>query len=175
VGPSGVGKSTLAIEFVRRGSPLFADDMLTLTRAPSRVRAYPATPHMSVSQDLLDAAELDELGTTVASFSGERWVVIEGASQTPRNVRALCLLQRGPDLPLDARILPANPLLLAPYLLGFAGDSERQSRRFHLYADLIGSTTLLEVTSGCDDRPCELADLIEGRLVDRQALVGSPA
>lgn len=174
-GPSGAGKSTLALELVRRGWPLFADDMLALRRAPSRVRAYPATPHMSLSEDLPDAVELDELGTTIASFSGERWLAVEDASHRPRNVRALCLLERGPGLALDARILPANPLLLAPYMLGFEGDSERQCRRFHLYADLMGSTTLIALTGGLGDSPRELADLLERLLVLPPALAGSPA
>jgi hypothetical protein len=174
-GPSGAGKSTLAIELMRRGWPLFADDMLTLRRAPSRVRAYPATPHISVSDELPDAVELEELGTIVANLPGERWMVAEQTSHRPRNVRALCLLERGPGLALDARVLPANPLLLAPYMLGFEGDGERQSRRFHLYADLMGSTTLIELTGGPEDSPRELADLLERMLAYRPVLAGSPA
>jgi hypothetical protein len=172
-GASGVGKSTLAFELVRRGWPLFADDMLTLRRGPSKVQAYPATSHMTVSEDLARTCELDELGATVAKLAGERWLAAYGACQRPRPVRALCLLERGPRLSLDARVLPANPLLLAPYMLGFEGDGERQSRRFQLYADLMGASTLIELSSGPEHSPGELADLLERLLDHRPALAGS--
>jgi len=174
-GPSGVGKSTLALELVRRGCPLFADDMLTLRKDISYVRAYPATPHMTVSEDLPEAVDLDELGPSLAELAGERWLAAQGACRQSRPVHALCLLERGERTMLDARVLPANPLLLAPYMLGFEGDRERQFRRFHLYADLMGSTTLIDLTGGPDDGPSELADLLEGVLAQRPALAGSLA
>lgn len=172
VGASGVGKSTLAIELMRRGWPLFADDMLTLTDGPSCVEAHPAGPHMSVSDELSQA---EGLGTVLANLHGERWIAAEASCRGPNRVRALCLLRRGEGLRLGIRTLPANPLLLAPYMLGFEGDAERQCARFHLYADLMGATSLLQLTSGPADSPAELADLLEQRLVNRPALAGVSA
>ncbi len=174
-GPSGAGKSTLALELVRRGWPLFADDMVALRRAPARVRAYPATPHMSLAEAAHGASELDALGTTVARLAGERWLAARQASRRPSGIRAVLLLDRAPGNPLVAHKSPANPLLLAPYMLGFEGDGERQARRFHLYADLIGSAPLIELSSGDDDSPSDLADVVEELLAHRPALARSAA
>jgi len=174
-GPSGAGKSTLATELMRRGWPLFADDALVLKREASGVRAHPATPHMTLAEDPPDAIESLELGTILANLAGEQWIAADLLRQEPRPVRMLCLLERAPGLALHAQVLPANPLLLAPYMLGFQGDRERQRRRFHLYADLIGSTTLVGLTGEIEDRPCDLADLLERVLAHPPALVGSAA
>ena len=67
----------------------------------------------------------------------------------------LCLLERGPGLALGAEILPAGPLLLAPYILGLDSDPERQRARFDLYADLMESCTLMRITAGAEDHPSE--------------------
>lgn len=174
-GPSGAGKSTLAREFARRGWPLFADDVLTLSSGPSGVHAHPATPHMTLAEDSADTLDADEFSATLATLAGERWMVADRASRDPAPVRMLCLLNRGRGSRLDARVLPANPLLLAPHMLGFRGDGERQRRRFHLYADLLGSATLVELSGDLEDPPRDLADVVERVLGYRPALAGRAA
>ncbi len=79
----------------------------------------------------------------------------------------LCLLERGPDHSLESRALPSTPLLLAPYMLGLEGDTERERRRFELYADLVSAATLvrLDLLEAPIDR-LTLADLIEQALVE---------
>jgi hypothetical protein len=174
--PSGAGKSTLALELLRRGWRLFADDVLTLSRDGETVSAHPGTPHMNLAAEPPDAIEPQELGETLAMLAGERWLAAASATagERTRPVRMLCLLARGPRLQLALEPLPANPLVLAPYTLGLSSDPQRLRSRFDLYADLLGSATLVRLSAGAEDRPAALADLIEQALaVQPQRLVGA--
>jgi hypothetical protein len=162
--PSGSGKSTLALELLRRGWPLFADDVVTLSHAEGTVSAHPGTPHMNLAQSLPEAVDPHTLGETLGILDGERWLAATTATTEMRPVRLLCLLERGPNLDLDMQVLAANPLLLAPYMLGLSRDPERRRSRFALFADLMASAVLVRLTAGLEHRPGQLADLVEHSL-----------
>jgi hypothetical protein len=169
--PSGAGKSTLALELMRRGWPLFADDALVLSAQRTRVIAYPATPHLTVSEAAAGAPRrtgesIQRLGTTLACFGGERWLAARAASIEPRPVRMLCLLDRDGDGRPQARALPANPLLLAPYMLGLDAGAARSRRRFELYGELAASSTMVRLSANAAAPARELADLLEQVLLD---------
>jgi hypothetical protein len=172
-GPSGMGKTTLALELMRRSWPLFADDVLILGHgaAPGKVHAYPGTPHMNVAEGPYGEAASAQLGTTLGTLAGERWMALRATAAQPRPVRLICLFERGPDRPLAVRTVPPSPLPLAPYMLGLAGDAERGRARFARYADLMCDTALIRLTSDTDDAPAKVADLIEQALADAPALV----
>jgi hypothetical protein len=162
--PSGMGKTTLALELLRRGWRLFADDVLTLGDggAAGGVDAYPGTPHMNVAVGAGSlGADTDDLGRTLGTLAGERWVAVERAAQAAGRLRMICLLERRAGLPLELRALPPNPLPLAPYMLVLGGDAERERRRFARYADLMGEASLVRLTCGVSESPAELAELIE--------------
>lgn len=162
--PSGAGKSTLAIELLRRGWPLVSDDVLILEQTQGAVRAHPGTPHMNLAESLPDAIDPHTLGSTLGMLAGERWLTIHTTATHPRPLRMLCLLERGPGLPLETHTLPSNPLLLAPYMLGLSTDAERQRNRFGLYADLMESAALVRLTAGLKHQPEQLANLLEQTL-----------
>ncbi|MGA2455479.1 MAG: hypothetical protein ABSG93_18380 [Solirubrobacteraceae bacterium] len=167
--PSGMGKTTLAFELMRRGWPLLSDDVLALASTRGGVRAFPGTPHMNVAARPARGLASQEIGTTLAILAGERWVAAHRTAHAACSLSAVCLLERAPGLTLDVRMLPGNPLLLAPYMLGLPDDVERERRRFELYADLTESVTLLRVSCDVTDRPADVADLIERTLSDRPA------
>src|SRR5207245_620438 len=60
--PSGTGKSTLAGELMNRGWPLFADDVLVLSRGSGGVEAHPASPHMNVGDGAVGSVAPHRLG-----------------------------------------------------------------------------------------------------------------
>lgn len=167
--PSGTGKTTLAVELLRRGWPLLADDVLVLGAgdASAGVLAYPAAPVMNIAPSV---PELSGLGETLAVFAGERWVAITSSTRTPLPLRMIFLLRRSPDLTLEALALPASPLPLAPYMLGLDDDAERERHRFALYADLMSATSLIRLTADLDTPPTQLADLVEEALAERSPL-----
>jgi len=169
IGPSGAGKSTLAAELARRGWPLFADDILTLEHTTPRPRAHPGTRHMNLAAHA--PGDPDELGDTIAILAGERWMRAHSLAAGPMPVRMLCLLDRRGDSLPQARVESANPLVLAPYMLGLSSDSERQRSRFDLYADLMESATLVRLTAAPSHSPEMLADMIELALARRPQIV----
>jgi hypothetical protein len=168
--PSGTGKTTLALELLGRGWPLVADDVLALGEGPEGALAHPGTPHMNVAKEPPGTIDVEMLGATLGTLAGERWIAAHTTATVPRAVRLVCLLQRGPDLALESQILPSNPLPLAPYMLGLAGDAERERRRFARYADLASTATLMRLTCGDGDRPAELAEQIEQVLAEQPLL-----
>jgi len=169
--PSGSGKSTLALELLRRGWPLFADDALTLSQAGGEVRAHPGTPHMNVAQSPPEGIDPCALGSTIGVIADELWLAAHVSAMQARPVRMLCLLARRADLALELQALPANPLLLAPYMLGLSSDPERRRSRFLLYANLIASATLARLSAGLEHSPGQLADLVEQALAREPELV----
>jgi hypothetical protein len=162
--PSGMGKTTLAVELLKRGWPLFADDVLTLTLETDGVRAHPGTPLMNIGLDYARTLDIDALGTPVATLSQEHWLAATNAATSKLRVRMICLLERRSGLPLEARRLPSSPLPLAPYMLGLADDHERERKRFSLYADLMGAAELLKLTCDIHHRASDVAELIEREL-----------
>jgi hypothetical protein len=169
-GPSGIGKTTLALELVGRGWPLFADDVLTLGDGPEGVLGHPGSPHMNVAEPPHGTIVPELLGVTLGRLAGERWIAVHASAERPRPVRMICLLERGPGRTLESRIVPSNPLPLAPYMLGLADGTGRARRRFARYADLMGTATLTQLTCGSAERPATVADLIEQALADTRAL-----
>ncbi len=159
--PSGMGKSTLAGELVRRGCSLFTDDVLVLDRGPDLITAHPGTPHMNISAQ---GYEDGTLGTTLAVLSGERWIAVSTGSTQAREIAAIVILERGPNLALQYQRLDPSPLLLAPFMLGLPDDDQRDATRFALYSDLVDSVRLIRLTAGVSDQPTELADEVESAL-----------
>ncbi len=172
--PSGTGKSTLAVELLSRGWPLFADDVLILEDADGAVRAHPGTPHMNVAEHPSSTIDPQAVGETLGMLAGERWLAAAHTTSSTRPMRMLCVLERGPGLASEARKLGSNPLALAPYMLGLASDSERQRERFELYANLIESTPLVKVSAEVGQHPGQLADLIESLLTEHPVQIASP-
>jgi hypothetical protein len=162
MGPSGAGKSTLTAELVRRGYQLFADDQLTLDDTGRTVLAYPGSPHMNMATTC--PVDPDLLGTTLGLISGERWVAARSVSDASRPVHMLFMLERRAGLRLEAKPMPASPLLLAPYMLGLWSDATRERGRFHLYADLLDTAPIVRLTAGTRDPIEGLADLVDSAL-----------
>jgi hypothetical protein len=166
---SGGGKSSLALELVRRGHRFFADDVVVLGRRDGRVEAHPAGPFVNLpprgapgaspTYSLLDAGPL------------KHWVAIDGAATEPCPVRALALLARGRTGVLGAWSMGASPLPLAPFMLGLPDDDGRDAERFALYSDLVESTRLIRLTGGAGNGPGDLAET----LLRMPALLGPTA
>jgi hypothetical protein len=157
---SGAGKTTLAIELMRRGWPLVADDVLALRSRGGAVLAFPATPHINLPDEQPETSAA-ELGETLGVLSDGRWLAVEAVARQPQRVCMICLLERSPAVDLEAEVLAPSPLALAPYMLGLPADDERARGRFDLYANLMDSAALLRIEYGTAARPSQVAELIE--------------
>jgi hypothetical protein len=158
--PAGSGKTTLALELMRRSYRLMSDDVLTLAATPEGVSAFPGTPHMNVGSGNDGCTSIPQASVTLGDADGERWIAVPNAACDARRLVSIVLLQRGPGLALQLQILRQGPLELAPYMLGLLDDSARPRRRFELYGDLSATATLMRVTAGPADSPAAIADLI---------------
>jgi hypothetical protein len=161
VAASGTGKSTLAVELIRRGWPLFADDTLVLRRRDNVVEAHPSAPFINLP---VSAGDVRSLGADLGPIDGERWVAVENSPGAASQIAAIVLLERGPGKPLSARPISRSPLALAPFMLGLPDDDGRDADRFALYADLVERVPLLRLTAGAGDRPTDLAETLERAL-----------
>jgi hypothetical protein len=159
--PSGTGKSTLALELVRRGWPLFADDTLVLGRRGEAIEAHPAAPFVNLSAA---AGDVRSLGKDLGLVDGERWVAVANPADAAAEVAAIVLLERAPGELLGALPTSGSPLVLAPFMLGLPDDEGRDSARFALYADLIERAQLLRLTADAAHRPADLAEALERAL-----------
>jgi hypothetical protein len=165
--PPGTGKTTLALELMRDGWPLLADDVLALSVTPSGPVAHPGTPHMNLAVGAGDDRDADDRGVTLATIGDERWIAAHAVTGEPRPLHAVCLLRRAAGLSLDARVLPANPLTLAPFMLGLLGDARRGRSRFELYADIAASVALIGLTCDLAAGPAQLAERLRRTLAAR--------
>jgi hypothetical protein len=174
-GPSGSGKSTLTVELLRHGWLLLTDDELTLSKDDDAVWAHPGSPHMNVALDSPTTIDTAELGMPLGLLAGERWIAAARLAQEPRPVRMVCLLERGEGLCPGAEALAANPLTLAPYMLGLATDAARHRARFALYADLTEQAALVRLTGAIATTPADLIEHLQDALVAEPALVARGA
>jgi hypothetical protein len=167
--PSGAGKSTLAAELVRRGHRLFADDVLVLEATAGRVRAHPASPHLSL------AGGTAVVGTRLGDLGEKRWIAVAGASPAPREIAAVAILERGRGERPEAHEEPASPLALAPYMLGLPDQEGRDAQRFRLYSDLVDGARLFRLSAAATDPPAAIAAELEAALgLQDPTLAGFP-
>jgi hypothetical protein len=159
--PSGVGKTTLAVELLGRGWPLLSDDVLVLGAGAEGVLAYPATPHLNVTAGLADDRVLKRTAFELATLADELWLGVRLHSRAPSPLRAVCLLERRAGARLELESLSPSPLPLVPYMLGLFEKPEREQRRFDLYADLVDGACLMRLSCDLADTPREIADLLE--------------
>lgn len=173
---SGGGKSSVIAELVRRGRPLFCDDILVLDRGPDGVRSHPGPPVMNVPV-APEHFPVAEIGALLATFGGEAWVAVRHVARRPCPLAAVCLLERGPDSTTQVQRLDASPLHLRPHVRPLRVPAQRDRKRFELLADLAETVPVHRVCAGPEVTPPGVADMVEdvvGRRPDRAARVAVP-
>jgi hypothetical protein len=161
-GFSGSGKTSLAVELVRRGGALFSDDILALPApATGELRAHPGPALMNVPRERESCGGLGDLGHVLAQFPGEDWVTVARAAVAPDRIAAVCLLGRGAGRTLALRRLQPTVLDLLPFTLGFPHLSGRMRQRFTLFAQVAAEIPIYELSAPPGAPPASLADLVE--------------
>lgn len=163
---SGGGKSSLVAELMRRGHPLFCDDILVLDRGPDGVRSHPGPPVMNVPVSP-EHFPIAEIGSVLATFGDEAWIAVRHVARRPRPLAAVCLLERGPDTTTQVQRLEASPLHLRPHVRPLRVPVERDRERFELLADLAETVPVHLVSAGPEVRPDGVADMVESVLETR--------
>jgi len=167
VGPSGAGKTSLALELCRRGAVFLADDVLALEVDDGVVIAHPGTPVAGVALaelDRLAAAGRPLAGADLGGDSRERLFGLQGA-RAPVPLHALFFLQRvAQELP-DARFEPVgDALTLLAATFNFALETPQRSRGLLEVCALIARRRVERVCIGASLDPAALADAVIARL-----------
>jgi hypothetical protein len=98
VGPSGAGKTSLALELARRGAQFLADDVLALERRDQQLLAHPGTPLAGIDEHDATDASLGE-GERIAMTSGDERMVAVSAVSEPTRLTNLFFVERRADGP----------------------------------------------------------------------------
>lgn len=134
------GKSSLAINLIRRGAAFVADDVLALEREGERIFVHPGPTLASVRHaeaDAIGSAALQRLGTVVGRDEHELRVAMEREPRTLA-LAALYFVERSEDEPdSPVRELEPDPRrLLANTFNGFVRTRARLVGQLDLYAQL---------------------------------------
>lgn len=167
LGPSGAGKTSLALALCRRGAGFLADDVLALEQEDERLVGHPGTPVAGIdhaeADRLLETGEL-ELGDVLAVNARERIVRISKTAESAP-LQALFFLDRRPGGPAQPRFEPAadaQMLLAATFNLVLA-TPQRLHRLLDVCA-LAGRLRVERVVAGPDVDVAKLAAAVERRL-----------
>ncbi len=168
VGPSGAGKTSVALALSRLGAGFLADDVLVLERAEEELMGHPGTPVAGL--DRAEAQRLERAGSgvhegeIVASNPRERIVHVHGVA-APAPLMALFFLDRRAHGPRQARFEPtadARALLSATFNSVLRGP-ERLRGLLDVCA-LLARRRVERVQCGPDVDAAQLADAVMQRL-----------
>ncbi len=137
LGPSGVGKSTLAAEMVRRGYPMQADDITPIHIEGTQPMVVPGFPQLKLSLEAAQRVQQDLEGVTQVRPKEEKLSVLKHVSfsQTPSPLRAIIRLE--PDAVPQAALRPLsgldkfNVLLDYTFNQSFLDGLQRRTDHFH--------------------------------------------
>lgn len=150
VGPSGVGKTSLAARLVLGGAEFYTDDVLALDAGGDRVRAHPGAASMAVR-----AAEYEHLSEddrrrlgTLADRDGKSFLILEPRSD-PLPVGGLYYLHRSSGdsgVSIERQVSPPSPMLLGSSFLPSVATPERLAVQLAVCARLAGEVPINRVT-----------------------------
>lgn len=164
-GPSGTGKTSLALALVRRGATLLADDVLALERAGDELLAHPGTPVAGVEAG--EAARLardgGSSGPVLASDPRER-IARTRLAAAPQPLQALFLLERDAEA-AEPRFEPtADPKLLLSSTFNLLLTSPARLSGLLEVCATLSRRRVERVVFGPEVGPEALAAAIEARL-----------
>jgi hypothetical protein len=157
----GGGKTSLAVEWIKRGAALFADDIVALDDRSGALLAYPGPRLMNVPASQNGA--LRE-AVTLARFGDERWVQLGVASREPAQLAAIVIVHRAPGEVARCDPISASSLDLLPYAVSLPHMEDRLRRRFELFSAAAATTPILRLGADPAVTPAELADLVEAEI-----------
>ena len=159
VAMTGGGKTSLAAEFLRRGSLLFCDDVLALDDRDGQVLGYPGPPLVNLPH----AVRAESLGTArlIEDFGDEQWIQIGVSPREAQPLAAAVLVHRSRGQRSECSRIDATNLSLLPHAIGFPHLEYRAKRRFELFGLLASTTPVLRLTADPSVPPSVLVDLVE--------------
>jgi hypothetical protein len=166
VGPSGVGKSTLALNMYLAGARFLADDSVSVERRNGRLLIHPAVGTAKIRQGARGLLRRDgrPLGEVVSEDEHEARFRADRPSE-PLALAAVCLLERGgPEGTLEAAEAQVDPWdLLGNTFNDLVRDPARLRGQLEVCGQIAAETRFLRVRVGARPGP-RAADALAARL-----------
>jgi hypothetical protein len=172
VGPTGSGKTSLALRLVARGAGFVTDDVLALERGPAGVLAHPGASVASVrpsERAAIADATWHGLGTELGR-SGKTYLAIPRV-HAPLPVGAICFLTSGDGPPVEPLAAPDPRLLLASTFVLGVQTPERLRTQLDVCAAIAREVPLLRLRVAAGTSSEALAREVREHFA-RQAVAG---
>ncbi|HKP91598.1 MAG TPA: hypothetical protein VJT75_16650 [Thermoleophilaceae bacterium] len=171
VGPTGAGKTSLALRLVAGGASFLTDDVVAIDVSDGRPRAHPGAGVAGVrpaERDAIEPAVWERLGT-VLGHSEKTYLALDRVDE-PLELAAVCFIAGG-DGPLVERMPTVDPrlLLTSTFVLGVR-TPERMRTQLDVCASLAAHVPALWLR-GCAAGPEKLAAAV----VDEVRAARAPA
>jgi hypothetical protein len=168
LGPSGAGKTSVALELCRLGAGFLADDVVALEIVEDGLLAHPSTQIAGL--DHAEAERLQRAGTpreepVLAVNERERLLRMTGCAQGPAKLVALFFLDRRLDGPASPRFEPvesAEWLLSATF--NFVLTEPDRLRRLLEVCALAARCRAERIVVGSDASATQLAEAVQRRM-----------
>ncbi|HEY2570413.1 MAG TPA: hypothetical protein VGI27_03025 [Solirubrobacteraceae bacterium] len=165
-GPSGAGKTTLALELCRRGARFLADDVLALELAQGELRGHPGAPVAGLAH--AEARRLESLGAVPAAVLGinrrERLLRVCTAAR-PSPIAALFFLERSAAAPNTPRFeAVTDPRMLLASTFNTVLRTPARLRALLELCALVAARRVERVSIGPGTQVEQLAAAIERRV-----------
>jgi hypothetical protein len=160
---TGGGKTTLALEFLRRGWRLFSDDVVAIRVSDDGPVLHPGPPLMNAPSS---EPNLQQLGTAITDIDGETWLSVDQAGTGPRPLAALFLYSRGTARTLGADKAQASPLNLVQHVWDIHIDPDRLRARFELLAEIVETIPVYHLSAHSETPPARIAELVDEVLTE---------
>jgi hypothetical protein len=157
VGGSGTGKTTLAIELLKRGGVLFTDDIVALEARGDEAIAHPGPSLMNAPRSIQpwnpDAFDV------LAELGDERWIAVHRVPPLPQPVRAVVLLSAGAAAP-ECAFVPPSSLAVLPYMVSLPHVGDRPREQFHVAGALASGASVWTLSRPPGGDPAVLVDVL---------------
>jgi hypothetical protein len=170
-GPSGIGKSTLAAGFYRRGYPFLADDVCAVTTSGGKPAVLTGFRHLKLWADILNKMEMDKGGLRKVRWGKDLekyFLPVDDAIAAPVPVKSVFVLETTNTDRMELTALPASkkvdPIIDNTYRLRFLQGLGGKEDHFKQCAALAAKADVYRTT-----RPekgfllKEMMDLVEER------------
>ena len=162
LGPSGMGKTSLALALCRRGAGFLADDVLALERGPEHLLAHPGTPVAGVAHEEAERVGAGLPAGAIAVNERERLVRV-APGREPAALGAMVFLDRAPGGPEEPAIEPvSDPRALLSSTFNFVLDHPERLERLLDVCALAARGPLVRVRFGPAVDPDRLAATLIG-------------
>jgi hypothetical protein len=173
VGPTGAGKTSLALQLVARGAGFLTDDVLALDRGADGLRAHPGASIAAVrpaERDLIPPETWNRLGSVLGH--SEKTYVAVPREESPAPLAALYFLTPGPGSAVGPLERTDPRLLLSSTFVFGVQTPERLRNQLEVCAALARTVPMfsLQVSPATGSR--QLADVVERHA---RATLGAPA